>query len=132
MPSLARVTIYPGILTAYPNFIFRIDEKDVEEFAAKLIDADTPEKFTAVVRALGRAALEPRVLGGCAQHHRLRPTHEPTGGGGVRREPVQEPVIPEEAGSERRSIGVRPTVVCKAHTTTRRSTRWQGSEDEGC
>ena len=31
----AHVTIYHGILTAYPNFIFRIDEKDVDEFAAK-------------------------------------------------------------------------------------------------
>ena len=36
VPSLAHVTIYHGILTAYPNFIFRIDEKDVDEFAAKL------------------------------------------------------------------------------------------------
>jgi hypothetical protein len=53
VPSLARVTIYPGILTSYPNFIFRIDEKDVEEFAAKLIDADTKEKFTAMVERWG-------------------------------------------------------------------------------
>ena len=53
VPSLARVTIYPGILTAYPNFIFRIDEQDAEEFAAKLIDADTEEKFTAVVERWG-------------------------------------------------------------------------------
>ena len=53
VPSLAHVTIYHGILTAYPNFIFRIDEKDVDEFAAKLVDADTPEKFTAVVERWG-------------------------------------------------------------------------------
>jgi hypothetical protein len=53
VPSLARVTIYPGILTCYPNFIFRIDEKDVEEFAAQLTDADTKEKFTAVVERWG-------------------------------------------------------------------------------
>ena len=53
VPSLARVTIYPGILTAYPNFMFRIDEQDIEEFAAKLIDADTEEKFTAVVERWG-------------------------------------------------------------------------------
>ena len=53
VPSLAHVTIYPGILTAYPNFIFRIDEKDIEEFATKLIDADTQAKFTAVVERWG-------------------------------------------------------------------------------
>lgn len=48
-----KLTIFPGILTAYPNFIFRIDEKDVPEFAAKLIEADTPAKFTAVVERWG-------------------------------------------------------------------------------
>ena len=53
VPSLAHVTIYPGILTAYPNFIFRIDEKDIEEFATRLIDADTQAKFTAVVERWG-------------------------------------------------------------------------------
>ena len=47
------MTIYHGILTAYPNFIFRIDEKDVDEFAASFVDADTPEKFTAVVERWG-------------------------------------------------------------------------------
>jgi hypothetical protein len=48
-----KITIFPGILTAYPNFIFRVDEKDVGEFAAALIDADKPDKFTAVVERWG-------------------------------------------------------------------------------
>jgi hypothetical protein len=48
-----KVTIFPGILTAYPNFIFRVDERDVPEFAATLVAADTPVKFTAVVERWG-------------------------------------------------------------------------------
>ena len=31
VPSLARVTIYPGILTNYPNFMFRIDERGLSK-----------------------------------------------------------------------------------------------------
>jgi hypothetical protein len=33
--------------------MFRIDEKDVDEFALRLTEADTPEKFTAVVERWG-------------------------------------------------------------------------------
>ncbi len=33
--------------------MFRLDEKDVGEFSQKLIDADTPEKFTAIVERWG-------------------------------------------------------------------------------
>jgi hypothetical protein len=52
-PAKIKVTIYPGILTAYPNFIFRITESDIEEFASKLTNAETPEQFTAVVERWG-------------------------------------------------------------------------------
>jgi len=48
-----RVSILPGVVSAYPNFMFRVDENEVEEFAANLTDADTPEKFTAVVERWG-------------------------------------------------------------------------------
>jgi hypothetical protein len=52
-PSKAKLTIYPGILTAYPNFIFRIDEAEVGEFATALISAETSEAFTEVVERWG-------------------------------------------------------------------------------
>lgn len=52
-PSQSHVTIYPGIMTAYPNFIFRINEAEVEQFAAQLIAADTQEKLTAIVERWG-------------------------------------------------------------------------------
>jgi hypothetical protein len=42
-----------GTYTSYPNFMFRIDEDEIEEFASTLIDADTQEKFTAVVERWG-------------------------------------------------------------------------------
>lgn len=51
--SKDKITIFPGVLTAYPNFIFRVDEKDVEAFASALIDADTSEKFTSIVERWG-------------------------------------------------------------------------------
>jgi hypothetical protein len=53
IPSQAQVSILEGVNSAYPNFIFRIDEGDIEDFASKLIDADTQDKFTAVVEQWG-------------------------------------------------------------------------------
>jgi hypothetical protein len=51
--GLDEVTIYPGVQGYYPNFIFRIDEEDVMDFAKKLTAADDIEKFTAVVERWG-------------------------------------------------------------------------------
>jgi hypothetical protein len=53
IPSKAKVMILEGAYTAYPNFVFRIDEDEIEQFASTLIDADTQEKFTAVVERWG-------------------------------------------------------------------------------
>jgi hypothetical protein len=52
-PAKARVTIYPGVLTAYPNFIFRIKENEIGDFANQLIAAETPEQFTGLVEKWG-------------------------------------------------------------------------------
>ena len=52
-PGRAQVSIMEGTYTSYPNFMFRIDEDEIEEFASTLIDADTQEKFTAVVERWG-------------------------------------------------------------------------------
>jgi hypothetical protein len=58
-PSRAKLTIYPGILTAYPNFIFRIDEAEVGDFATALIAAETSEAFTEVVERWGVRRSDP-------------------------------------------------------------------------
>jgi len=53
VPRNAKVSIMKGVYTSYPHFMFRIDESEVEEFASTLVDADTQEKFTAVVERWG-------------------------------------------------------------------------------
>ena len=53
IPGNAKVSILEGAYTSYPNFMFRIDEDEVEQFASTLVDADTQEKFTAVVERWG-------------------------------------------------------------------------------
>jgi hypothetical protein len=45
--------IYPGVQTAYPNFMFNIDENEVAAFAEALIAVETPEDLTAVVERWG-------------------------------------------------------------------------------
>ena len=41
IPGNAKVSILEGAYTSYPNFMFRIDENEIQEFASTLIDADT-------------------------------------------------------------------------------------------
>ncbi|MFO1109303.1 MAG: fatty acid cis/trans isomerase [Bradyrhizobium sp.] len=59
-PTKDKITISPGILTVYPNFMFRIDEKDIEEFASKLTNADSEQQFTAVVDRWGVRRSDPQ------------------------------------------------------------------------
>ena len=53
IPGNAKVAILEGAYTAYPNFMFRINEDEIEKFAASLIEADTQKKFTAIVERWG-------------------------------------------------------------------------------
>ena len=53
IPSNATVSIMQGALTSYPNYMFVINEDEIQEFASTLIDADTQKKFTAVVERWG-------------------------------------------------------------------------------
>jgi hypothetical protein len=48
-----KVTIVPGVQGYYPNFMFRIDEEDVMEFAKKLTAANDKKDFLAVVDRWG-------------------------------------------------------------------------------
>lgn len=52
-PSRAELMIYPGVQTAYPNFMFDIDAGEAAEFAEALIAVETPEDLTAVVERWG-------------------------------------------------------------------------------
>jgi hypothetical protein len=53
IPGNAKVSILEGAYTAYPNFMFRINEDEIDEFASTLIEADTQKKFTAIVERWG-------------------------------------------------------------------------------
>jgi hypothetical protein len=53
VPRNAQVSIMKGVYTAYPHFMFRIDESEIEQFASTLIDVDTQDKFTALVERWG-------------------------------------------------------------------------------
>jgi hypothetical protein len=53
IPGNATVSILEGAYASYPNFMFRISEDEIEQFAASLIDADTQKEFTAIVERWG-------------------------------------------------------------------------------
>ena len=52
-PEKDRLTIYPGITGSYPNFIFDVPVKDIEEFAMLLANAAKPDQFTYLVETWG-------------------------------------------------------------------------------
>jgi hypothetical protein len=52
-PSRAELMIYPGVQTAYPNFMFHVDADEAAEFAEALIAVQSPEDLTAVVERWG-------------------------------------------------------------------------------
>ena len=53
-PGLDTLTLYPGVLTSYPNFIFNIPTKDVPEFVEDMEYAkDDAAKFERIVMRWG-------------------------------------------------------------------------------
>lgn len=48
-PELDTLTVYPGVLTSYPNFIFNLAASEVPEFVAALEQAREPEAFDRIV-----------------------------------------------------------------------------------
>ena len=52
-PGLDTLTVYPGVLTSYPNFMFNLRAGEVPEFVSALEQARDPEAFEAVVRRWG-------------------------------------------------------------------------------
>ncbi|WP_455245215.1 fatty acid cis/trans isomerase [Petrachloros mirabilis] len=52
-PSKGRVSVLEGVQTAYPRFMFRIPEAEVDEFADALVQAGTTEALTKIVERWG-------------------------------------------------------------------------------
>lgn len=59
-PERDTLTIHPGILGSFPNFMFEVDAKEVSLFALALAQAETPEAFTRVVERWGIRRTHPR------------------------------------------------------------------------
>ena len=59
-PEKDRLTIYPGITGSYPNFIFDVPVKDIEEFAMLLANAAKPDQFTYLVETWGVRRTNPQ------------------------------------------------------------------------
>lgn len=52
-PGLDTVTIYPGVLSSYPNFMFNIPAGEVPEFVSAMEDAKDAQRFERIVYRWG-------------------------------------------------------------------------------
>lgn len=52
-PGLDTLTVYPGVLTSYPNFMFSLPAREVPEFVGALEQARDPAAFEKVVARWG-------------------------------------------------------------------------------
>lgn len=52
-PDLDTLTIYPGILSAYPNFAFNVPAQETEPFVQALQRVKTPADWQQVVQTWG-------------------------------------------------------------------------------
>ncbi|PRA33025.1 fatty acid cis/trans isomerase [Pseudomonas poae] len=52
-PGLDTVTIYPGVLSSYPNFMFNIPAQEVPEFVAEMERAKDAKRFEQIVDRWG-------------------------------------------------------------------------------
>ncbi|MBK5476841.1 fatty acid cis/trans isomerase [Pseudomonas sp. TH21] len=52
-PGLDTVTIYPGVLSSYPNFMFNIPAQEVPEFVAEMEQAKDANRFEKIVDRWG-------------------------------------------------------------------------------
>ncbi len=52
-PGLDTVTIYPGVLSSYPNFMFNIPAREVPEFVAQMERAKDADRFEKIVDRWG-------------------------------------------------------------------------------
>lgn len=59
-PGLDTLTIYPGIFSSYPNFIFNIPANEMETFVERLETVSSQSDFEAVVERWGIRRTHPR------------------------------------------------------------------------
>ena len=59
--SADTLTIYPGLLGSYPNFMFQVPLARIEAFTAALHSARTAEQFSALVDEFGLRRTNPAI-----------------------------------------------------------------------
>ena len=52
-PGLDTLTIFPGVLSSYPNFIFNIPAEQVPDFVGSMENAKDPASFEKIVERWG-------------------------------------------------------------------------------
>ena len=58
--GLDTLTVYPGVLSSYPNFMFSLKADEVAEFVAALEQARSPQAFDAIVQRWGIRRTHPQ------------------------------------------------------------------------
>ncbi len=58
--GLDTLTVYPGVLSSYPNFMFSLKADEVAEFVAALEQARSPQAFEAIVQRWGIRRTHPQ------------------------------------------------------------------------
>ncbi|KAF1030850.1 MAG: hypothetical protein GAK37_01078 [Pseudomonas sp.] len=82
-PGLDTLTIYPGVLSSYPNFMFNIPAEQVPEFVAEMENAKNAKRFEKIVDRWGVRRSHPQFW--LYFHDLSRYLHETT--------PVEEGVL---------------------------------------
>lgn len=59
-PEKDRLTLYPGIIGSYPNFIFDVSNADIEKFVSLLGAAENDEHFEQIVETWGVRRTHPQ------------------------------------------------------------------------
>ena len=59
-PELDTITLYPGVLTSYPNFMFNLRTEDVDDFVKQMNAVEDGDDFTDLVTRFGVRRTHPR------------------------------------------------------------------------
>ena len=80
-PEKDTLTLYPGVLLSYPNFLFRVEAGELQAFADALAGARDEADFTALVERFGLRRTETDFWQHIHAPQRYMERHEPVQAG---------------------------------------------------
>ena len=80
-PPLDTLTIYPGVLASYPNFMFNVKADEVDDFVAAMQTVKKEKDFTALTARFGIRRTHPQFWSYFHDLTRYLEEHEPTEAG---------------------------------------------------